>query len=85
MISAMIFLSISPQDIGILKERDSKSLIPGEIDDDHIGFEPNILQNHENKQQKLDSNSKYLSYSCIGKMESVNELMKGIKFEDSRF
>lgn len=69
------FFSINPKAVETVKEQESESLIPEEIDDDYIEFEP-ILKEYENEQQNLDSNCKYESDSCIEKMESVNEVMK---------
>ncbi|KAL7588264.1 hypothetical protein Lser_V15G37536 [Lactuca serriola] len=70
------FISISPQDVEIINEKESESLSPEEIDDDYIEFEPN-LKDHENIQQRnLDSNAKHESDAFTKKMESQTEVMK---------
>ncbi|KAL4574224.1 hypothetical protein LXL04_021050 [Taraxacum kok-saghyz] len=56
------FFSIRPQDVAIDKERGSESLIPEQIDDEYIEFEPN-LKDHDIKQPNLDSSHE--SDACI--------------------
>ncbi|KAL4583656.1 hypothetical protein LXL04_008237 [Taraxacum kok-saghyz] len=67
--------SISPQDVTIDKQKEAESLIPDEIDDDYIEFEP-ILKDHDIKKRNLGSSGKYESDACIETMESQNEVMQ---------